>query len=486
SVWEVQADNAFLQGFGGAENSFVNEVGALLQKTAGNGSMRILGSGFHFENFGTIDVQAGEVAIEVPSTHSDAALTTSAGATLRFITDTPPVTFIASITGTQTGNLVIEQDFIAGPNAKWSFDGNGVTWGAGLLTKGMLRSQTPVYITSGETKGVDGPTAIFHTDAPVVHANGTFQISGGGRVENASVWEVQGDPDYHGATGTGTFVNEAGAILQKITGTSATVFTDANLIVQSAGTISVDSGEIDMDCPFDHQSGALLQGVGTFDVLGSSFIHKGNTGPGISPGILTWEGTYTMGSTATLHIEIVDTTGDGTGHDVLAVTGDADVTQGTLTVTGTPDVCTGEQLCDFTILTFSGASAGRFGHENLPSNARVVYPEDPFGIPGEVFIQIGNILPIELFSFKGEIEDNAVHLFWETASETSNAGFRIERKIISNNRATMWEDIGWVDGQGNTAERQYYEFTDLFIPYGATVVYYRLRQIDYNDRYQFS
>lgn len=486
AVWDVQADNAFLQGFGGTENSFVNEEGAIFQKTGGNGLMRILGTGIHFDNFGSIDVQAGEVAIEIPSTHSDAVLKTSVGTTLRFKTGIPPISFIGSITGSQAGNLLIEQDFIAGPNAIWAFSGNGVTWGAGLLTKGLLRSQTPVHITSGEIKGVDGTTAIFHAEAPVVHENGTFQISGEGRVENASVWEVQGDPDYQGAAGTGTFVNEAGAIFRKITGISATVFSDGNLVVRNAGTISVESGEIDIDRPFDHLSGASLQGTGTFDVLGSSFMHSGNTAPGISPGILTWEGIYTMGSTATLYIEIVDTTGDGTGHDVLAVTGDVDVTQGILVVTGTPDACTGTQVCDFTILTFSGAFNGPFGQENLPPNARVVYPEDPFGIPGEVFIRIDNALPIELVSFKGKIEDEAVHLVWETASETNNTGFHIERKIFSKDQEALWEVIGWVEGQGSTVERQHYEFTDWFFPYGVTVVHYRLRQIDYNDSYQFS
>lgn len=338
---------------------------------------------------------------------------------------------------------------------------NGVLeWNNAVLESGMVANQIPVHITSSDVQGVDGSTALFRNEALMVHMDGVFQVAGGGRVENASVWDVQGDPAYNGATGTGTFVNEAGAVFQKTTGSGATLFTDESLVIDNAGTVSVESGEIDINRPFDHQAGALIQGTGIFDVSAATFTHSGDTGPGLSPGILTWEGTCAMGNTAVLHIEIVDDTGDGTGIPP----------------------------CDYTILTFTGSFTGPFAQEILPPNATVIYPDDAEGVPGEVFIRADGLLPVELVSFDPVVNGETVRLCWTTASETNNAGFEVQR--ISKKEAPTapdrWEDIGWVEGHGTTVEPQRYDFSDTALPYGTAILRYRLKQIDYDGTFDYS
>ena len=490
SVWDVTG--AVVINGGG---TFVNEVGAVLKKSPEPFShvlARIEGSSlFSFENSGTIDVQAGPLRISVISTHTDAVLNTAAGATLHFMTFVFPsvATFNGTTTGLQDGDLVVEQDFAGGADAVWAFTGNGLTWAGGALTAGTLTSQTPIRIDGAEDKGVDGATALFRSEAPVTHEEGTFVVAGGGRVENASVWAVQGDPDYTGATGTGTFVNEAGATFKKTAGSGATVFADGGLLFDNAGTVSVESGEVDIDRPFAHQAGALIQGTGTVDVAGATFTHGGDTGPGVSPGVLAWEGAYAMGSTATLHIEIVDDAGDGTGHDVLGVAGDADVAQGTLSVTGAPGACTATPPCDYTILTFTGTFTGPFAQEILPPNATVVYPGDPDGLPGEVFVRAAGLLPVELVSFAAVRDGEVVHLRWETASETNNAGFEVQRltEVAARQAGTeIWQVLGWVEGHGTTVAARRYAFRDAAPPYGPEVVRYRLKQIDYDGTFEYS
>jgi hypothetical protein len=189
-----------------------------------------------------------------------------------------------------------------------------------------------------------------------------------------------------------------------------------------------------------------------------------------------------MGNTATFHIEIVDDTGDGTGHDVLAVNGDADVTQGTLAVTGTPDACTSTPPCDYTILTFTGTFTGPFAQEILPPTATVIYPTDPAGVLGEVFIRAGGLLPVELVSFESVLDGEVVRLYWKTASETNNAGFEVQRATDSGS----FEMLHFVEGYGTTTEAQSYLYEDAAPLFDAQNLRYRLKQIDFDGAFAYS
>ncbi len=91
---------------------------------------------------------------------------------------------------------------------------------------------------------------------------------------------------------------------------------------------------------------------------------------------------------------------------------------------------------------------------------------------------LGAVIPVELTSFTSEIKGNKVVLNWETASETNNNGFEIERRTSSN-----WSNIGFVKGNGTTTELSKYTFTDNPKAQGLNgKVYYRLKQVDFNGQ----
>ncbi|PSQ79246.1 MAG: hypothetical protein BRD41_07640, partial [Bacteroidetes bacterium QS_1_63_11] len=84
-------------------------------------------------------------------------------------------------------------------------------------------------------------------------------------------------------------------------------------------------------------------------------------------------------------------------------------------------------------------------------------------------------LPVELAAFEGAETDRGVELTWQTATETNNAGFEIER---SRGKRAGWTQVGFVGGSGTSADPQRYSFTDADLPYAADTLEYRLRQVD--------
>ncbi|MEO1263956.1 MAG: T9SS type A sorting domain-containing protein [Bacteroidota bacterium] len=106
--------------------------------------------------------------------------------------------------------------------------------------------------------------------------------------------------------------------------------------------------------------------------------------------------------------------------------------------------------------------------------------------PNEAFAHLGmNLnassgLPVELVSFKGKVEQNSIHLTWETATEKNNEGFDIQRSVDGS----KWQNIGFVAGRGTTTDLQDYTFIDDRPLNGTN--YYRLKQVDFDWAVDFS
>ncbi len=98
-----------------------------------------------------------------------------------------------------------------------------------------------------------------------------------------------------------------------------------------------------------------------------------------------------------------------------------------------------------------------------------------------VFEDGGTTLPVSYTRFRGYMLDNKmVELQWTTASEMANSGFEVQRRTAQG----AWKVIGFMDGNGTTSTLSDYTFVDDEVL--NDVRYYRLRQIDYNGRYEFS
>lgn len=92
------------------------------------------------------------------------------------------------------------------------------------------------------------------------------------------------------------------------------------------------------------------------------------------------------------------------------------------------------------------------------------------------------VLPVELTSFTATPVNNTyIRLDWITASENNNKGFVIQRSTDGS----MFDSIGWVDGNGTTASIHNYSFNDVNVQ-RETLYYYRLKQVDNSGQYHYS
>ncbi len=90
-----------------------------------------------------------------------------------------------------------------------------------------------------------------------------------------------------------------------------------------------------------------------------------------------------------------------------------------------------------------------------------------------------SVVPVELTSFNANIQNGSVILNWQTATETNNKGFEVERKV-----GNQWEQIGYVAGFGTTTDPKSYSFSDKNVAEGNYT--YRLKQIDFDGSYTYS
>ncbi|MHB8580705.1 MAG: ice-binding family protein [Ignavibacteriaceae bacterium] len=97
-----------------------------------------------------------------------------------------------------------------------------------------------------------------------------------------------------------------------------------------------------------------------------------------------------------------------------------------------------------------------------------------------------NVLPVELTTFTAALNNNAVELNWNTATEVNNYGFDIERSQMSeaSSQNLTWNKIGFVKGSGNSNSPKNYSFVDNTVYYGSYA--YRLKQIDNDGTYKYS
>lgn len=93
---------------------------------------------------------------------------------------------------------------------------------------------------------------------------------------------------------------------------------------------------------------------------------------------------------------------------------------------------------------------------------------------------INSALPVTLVSFTAKALDNAIELKWVTETEINNDYFEVER----SKDGRVFLPIGKVTGAGNSKTVQNYSFVDQQ-PYQG-VSYYRLKQIDFDKRFEYS
>jgi len=119
-------------------------------------------------------------------------------------------------------------------------------------------------------------------------------------------------------------------------------------------------------------------------------------------------------------------------------------------------------ICKPTSAQFSGGSGDGFAQGSIGSSGTEV------------------LLPIALVLFDVEDKMDSVKLVWETASETNNDYFTIEK----SNNGTDWVAVKTIKGYGNTSCIHFYELYDN-TPFSG-LSYYHLKQTDYDGKFTCS
>lgn len=137
-------------------------------------------------------------------------------------------------------------------------------------------------------------------------------------------------------------------------------------------------------------------------------------------------------------------------------------------------------------------ASGSLNYRKAYWNYRMIYSDGSKGMHNSKFVfnvllktldALGWAIPVELVSFNGKEVDGVVHLTWETATETNNLGFDVERKLDNNE----WVTIGHVKGKGTSSEMSAYVFRDDIkaLSFEGTITY-RLKQIDFDGSTTYS
>lgn len=122
---------------------------------------------------------------------------------------------------------------------------------------------------------------------------------------------------------------------------------------------------------------------------------------------------------------------------------------------------------------------------NQPQTVRVIATNECGTAIAEVTVRVvecepGGPLPVTLTRFEGTSRSGKVELAWTTASEINNARFEIERSA----NGTDFTKVGEVKGNGTTTATIDYTFADSQAPAGT--MYYRLRQVDFDNSSEYS
>jgi hypothetical protein len=211
---------------------------------------------------------------------------------------------------------------------------------------------------------------------------------------------------------------------------------------------------------------------GTGNIAAANFTNAGGAlSPGYSPGKMTFTAAETF-SNNILSIEVNGPGTPGVNFDQVVVNGAATL-GGTLALTFNYSPVGNDQIPILSATSRSGAFASVTG---LPAGWTVNYTATG------VMLSFG-ALPVEMTDFTARLVENpqpAVLLEWATATELNNKGFFIEHSMDG----LHWSALGFVPGNGTTTDPHDYSFQDEKPLPGTN--YYRLRQIDFDGREEFS
>ncbi len=132
------------------------------------------------------------------------------------------------------------------------------------------------------------------------------------------------------------------------------------------------------------------------------------------------------------------------------------------------------------LITNTTLSSGNMGPINTTTYYRAIVKNGVCNQTNSSFVKMTIVspLPIELIYFKPYLEDGIVKFKWVTASEQNNDYFTIEKSLDGTNFSIITK----LPGAGNSSTMNTYTSVDRNPTLGIS--YYRLKQTDYNGRFE--
>jgi len=237
-------------------------------------------------------------------------------------------------------------------------------------------------------------------------------------------------------------------------GTEATInkaqsATVANFIANNNVTLNINlGGLLTVNGGFVTDNGSTINVYGNL-LLNGDLVVNNNLTLFVS-GTFTINGGVDFGNNGNLTI---------TNTGLLTISGDVTATNNTnlvvnglITIGGNIAVGNGSTISGTGSLTYGGTCTD--GNSNFCETS---------------------LLPISLLYFKGGNKNNAIRLFWSTASEINFDHFNLERSPNGND----FNSIANINGHGTSHEKRDYTFDDNFPLIGKN--YYRLTSVDFDN-----
>ncbi|MEO7082722.1 MAG: hypothetical protein ABI442_17825 [Gemmatimonadaceae bacterium] len=175
-------------------------------------------------------------------------------------------------------------------------------------------------------------------------------------------------------TNSGTVSVTAGTFVVTQTGTTPTFANTGTMALNTSTGLQVTGGT------FTNAAAGLVQGPGTLDISGTTFVDSGTiaVASGAAAGLMNLTGNYNQSSSGVFNTKLGGTSAGPGGYDRLGVTG-------TLTLSGTLNVTLFGGFVaysghTYTIMTFVASPVGNFTTINLPAGCSAAPTTNQYNI----------------------------------------------------------------------------------------------------------
>lgn len=356
----------------------------------------------------------------------------------------------------------------------WDFSTQGSTnqYNATMYVYTADKYTTSIYFNGMQPFGFVVSCNSKGTQNTGNEANDRKSVDGNHTYPEYKVFLNAPDPNVYTAAVIPTMIEDLSVIGSPVTGSPVKFY----LNMSKSGTVEIF---LDLDGVAGYQAGNK-------DVVLVDAIHAGGD-------TLIWDGKDAKGTFVVQNVTVGVTSRYATGVTHFPIYDDEYNPNGIIVNRISPNASRAAVYWDDSkfggTVNLTGASANNDGH-NFPTadggygNLRTIntwwngYENED--LKSFSFMMDGTFLPISLLHFSSLIDGQKVRLNWQTASETNNDFFEIQRSANGIN----WETISTVDGAGNSTFRIQYNYIDTK-PL-KTLSYYRLKQVDFDGKFSYS